>query len=103
MALREAAAERALFGVIVRVDGEAPSQGYYGAQLRPLAGSTADTLNFELVAVPPAGAEAVGSARSRELSAAVFVPNLMLKKLRTVRVSGGGAVRTLSLPPAPAQ
>src|SRR3954466_2480629 len=34
--LRQAVAERALFGVIVRVTGEAPTQGYSTAQLVPV-------------------------------------------------------------------
>ena len=44
---------------------------------------------------PPALAEAVGPERTRQLTAAVFLPNLALEDLRGVRVAGGGAVRTL--------
>ena len=49
--LRQAAAEPALHGVILRVAGEAPTQGFYSAQLRPLAGGAPDAagiLSFEL-------------------------------------------------------
>lgn len=97
--LREAAAERALHGVILRVEGEAPSQGFYGAALRP-AGSGPDAagiLTFELVAVPPVEAAPVGPARTRLVTAAVFVPNMVAEDLRGFRVSGGGSVRTLPL------
>jgi len=99
VALRQAAAERALHGVILRVAGEAPTQGYYSATLRPI-GTGADAagiLSFELVAVPPSAPEAVGPARSRTLTAAVFVPNLALKDLRGFRVAGLGSVQTLPL------
>ena len=103
--MREATVERALHGVIVRVEGEAPTQGYYSAALRPLgdgAPDAAGVVSFEFVAVPPATVAAVGPARTRQLSAAVFVPNLALKQMRAVRLSGGGAVQTLGLPAAPA-
>ena len=59
MPLRQATAEPALHGVILRVDGEAPTQGYYSARLRPIGGGAPDAagiLSFELVAVPPSGA-----------------------------------------------
>ena len=42
VALRQATLERALHGVIIRVDGEAPTQGYWGAALVPLRGGTPD-------------------------------------------------------------
>ena len=56
--LRQAAAERALHGVILRVAGEAPTQGYYAAILRPIGPGpdAAGILSFELVAVPPSDA-----------------------------------------------
>jgi hypothetical protein len=97
--LREATLERALHGVIIRVDGEAPTQGYYSAALVPLGNGpdAAGILSFELMAVPPAAPEAAGPARTRQITAAVFIPTLALKNLRGFRVSGGGAVRTLPL------
>ncbi len=99
VSLREAAAERALHGVILRVAGEAPTQGYYAAILRPIGTGpdAAGVLSFELVAVPPSTPEAVGPARSRTLTAAIFVPNLALKNLRGFRVAGNGSVQTLPL------
>jgi hypothetical protein len=96
--LRQATLERALHGVIIRVDGEAPTQGYYSAALVPLRGGAPDAagiVSFELMAVPPPGPEAIGPARTRRITAAVFIPNLALRDLRGFRVSGGGAVHTL--------
>jgi hypothetical protein len=101
VALREASLERSLHGVILRVAGEAPTWGFYTAQLRPLDGGAPDAagiVTFELVAVPPQGAEPAGPERSRLLTAAIFMPTLALKDLRGLRVSGGGTVQTLTLP-----
>jgi hypothetical protein len=96
--LREATLERALHGVIIRVDGVAPTQGYYSAALIPLRDGSPDAagiISFEFMAVPPAGPQAVGPARSRRLTAAVFIPNLALKDLNGFRVAGAGTVHTL--------
>jgi hypothetical protein len=98
--LRHATLERALHGVIIRVDGEAPTQGYYAPALVPLGAGAPDAagiLSFELLAVPPTGPEAVGPARTRHVTAAVFIPTLALKNLRAFRVSGSGTVHTLPL------
>jgi hypothetical protein len=98
--LRQAELERALHGVIVRAEGEAPTWGYHTAALRPLGGGAPDAagiLSFELVAVPPRSPEPAGAARSRLVTAAVFVPTLTTSKLSGFRVSGAGAVRTLPL------
>ena len=100
VALREATAERALHGVILRVTGEAPTQGYYSATLRPLGGGAPDAagiVSFELIAFPPAEPQAVGPARTRILTAGLFMPNLALKNLRGFRVTGAGAVQTMTL------
>lgn len=100
--LRMATAEPALHGVIVRVLAEAPMQGYSTTQLRPVGSGpdAAGVVTFELVAVPPVTPENVGPARTRQLSAAVFVPNLAMKNLRGVRVSGGGTVQTMPIRPS---
>jgi hypothetical protein len=100
VALRQTQAERALHGVILRVVGEAPTQGYYSANLRPLGGGAPDAagiLSFELVAFPPAEPQAVGPARTRVLTAGLFVPNKTLEDLRGFRVAGRGTVQTVTL------
>ena len=100
-AARRPTAERALHGVILRVAGEAPTQGFYSAALRPLGGGAPDAagiLSFELVAVPPAEPQAVGPARTRAAHRRrSSCPTLSLKDLRGFRVAGGGAVQTLPL------
>jgi hypothetical protein len=105
VAMRSAVAERSLTGVIVRVDGEAPTQGYWGAALEPVGTGAPDAsgaVSFRFVAIPPASVEAVGPARTRRLSAAVHVPNLALKNTRAVRIAGVGTAQTLPLPAPPA-
>lgn len=97
---RSAELEKALHGVIVRVAGEAPAQGYWGAALRPVNGGQPDAagvMSFEFVAVPPASVTSIGPSRTRELMAAIFVPNLALKDISGFRVSGVGSARTLPL------
>jgi hypothetical protein len=97
--LRRAEAERGLYGVIVRAEGVAPTQGYYAARLRPASRpDAAGVLGFEFVAVPPLAPEAVGPERTRVLTAAVFLPTRALDELSAVRVAGIGGVRTLPLP-----
>lgn len=100
VALRQAEVERALHGVILRVTGEAPTQGYYSATLRPIGDGAPDAagiLSFELIAYPPAEPQAVGPARTRVLTAGLFMPERALKDLRGFRVTGGGAVHTVTL------
>jgi hypothetical protein len=98
--IQQAVLERGLHGMILRVHGAAPSQGYYGAQLAPLAGGAPDAagiVSFEFVAIPPDAPQAIGPARTRALSAAVFFPTLALEDMRGVRVAGAGSAQTLPL------
>ena len=104
--MRSATAERALHGVIVRVEGEAPTQGYWGAELRPLgdgAPDAAGVVSFRFVAVPPAGVEAVGPARTRQLSAGSSSRTSRLRRPGRCGVAGLDAAETLPLPEAPAR
>jgi hypothetical protein len=100
LALREATLERALHGVIIRVDGEAPTQGYFSAALVPLNNGVPDEagiVTFEFMAVPPSTTQAIGPARSRQITAAVFLPTLALKNIRGFRLAGAGTAQTLPL------
>lgn len=98
--MRLALAERGLNGVILRAEGQAPTQGYHSAELRPLGAGAPDAAgiaSFELVAVPPAEPQAAGPERTRRLDAAVFLPDRAWGDARAIRVSGAGTVETLSL------
>ena len=102
MAIRSATTEQALYGTILRVEGLAPTWGYHSAALRPLAtGPDANGyLGFQFLAVPPAGTMPVGAPQTREIAAAIFVPNISVAKLRGLQVRGsGGQVQTVPLRP----
>jgi hypothetical protein len=99
--LREAVIDQGLYGLIVRVYGVAPTQGYYAGDLLAEGDGFPDAsgvLAYQLVAIPPDIQEAVGPERTREIEAAIFIPALALKKITSVRVTGAGNVRTLRLP-----
>ena len=98
--MQSATTEPALYGMILRVEGVAPTWGYHTATLRPLSDGPdgAGIMSFQFMAVPPGGSEPAGAPRTREISAAIFVPNISLKKLRGFRVTGvGGQVQTLPI------
>ncbi|MCB1370272.1 MAG: hypothetical protein H6896_05125 [Rhodovulum sp.] len=99
--LRDAVVDQGLYGLILRVYGVAPTQGYYAGDLLAENGGEPDAagvLAYQLVAVPPDVVEAVGPTRTREIEAALFIPALALKKVKTVRITGADQVRTLRLP-----
>src|SRR4051794_35753979 len=100
MPMRSATIEPALYDVILRVEGEAPTWGYHSASLRPLSDrpDAAGIMSFQFIGIPPSGTEPTGAPRTREISAAIFVPDLSLKKLRGLRVTGvGQQVQTLPI------
>ncbi len=102
---RTAVAERGLYGVIVRVTGEAPGWNYWGAQLRPVGKGTpeAGVLAFDFVAYPPPEpATMQGAPQTRILTAAVFIPNVTARKVKSVRLTGAGSAQTLAMPTIPA-
>jgi hypothetical protein len=97
--LRTAVLEPALHGVIVRIETEAPMQGYYGPTLVPLNDARPDPagiVTFQLVATPPDTPQAIGPARTRAMGAAAFMPTLALKNVRAIRVAGVGSAVTLT-------
>ncbi len=99
--LREASVERAFGGVILRVTGIAPTQGYFNAMLRPENGGQPDAagiMTVTLVAVPPPAPEAVGPERTRLLLAGAFLQDRDLRDIRGFRVVAGGTSQTLPLP-----
>jgi hypothetical protein len=105
--ITQARIEPALRGVIVRVDGLAPTDGYHTAQLTSLAPSpvqaladdrpTDGVIELAFLAVPPAQPERVGPVSGRVLHAAAFLPTRFLEDATSVRVRSGAAIRTLPL------
>jgi hypothetical protein len=98
--LRLATVERAAGGVILRVTGVAPTQGYFGPALVPQGPpDAAGLLTVAFLAIPPIEPQQVGPERTRLLLAAAYASDLELRGLRGFRLVSGPNVQTLSLPP----
>lgn len=96
--LASARVERFNFGVIVRVEGIAPSQGYWGAALQIATEAEASgIMPMAFTAIPPEQVEAIGPPQTRVLTAAAFVPNRAMKGVRGFQVTGAGSGETLTL------
>lgn len=83
--------ERTPGGAIVRATALPPSQGWFAAELVPTSrdrGPTDGVLSYAFRAVPPETPQRQSTPQSRELSAAVFIPNIVLDRVRAIRVTG---------------
>ncbi len=103
--MRAAALERGYGGVILRVTGVAPTQGFFDATLLVAnegAPDAAGVMTVRLVAVPPDRPEAVGPERTRLLLAGGFVQDLELRGIRAIRVVSAQDTVTLPVPARPA-
>jgi hypothetical protein len=96
--MRRVAVEPALHGVILRVDGLAPAQGYWGAALMSARSPEPGVLAYDFVARPPETVEVIGPVQTREVQAGLFLPNRHLTRVRALRVSGAGATETVPIP-----
>jgi len=97
--LTQASLQPSTTGSILVARGVAPTQGFHTAGLAPVDDGRPDAagiITFRFTAMPPAGPEAVGDARTRGLQAAAFIPTRAKKGLRGVRVTGADTSRTLS-------
>jgi hypothetical protein len=102
--LRSAELEPAVGGMILRVTGVAPTQGFFNAALVPDgdgAPDAAGVVTVRLVAVPPETPELVGPERTRLLMTAAFIDRLNLRDIRAFRVVAGQNAVTLPIPRAP--
>lgn len=99
----QSATARGLYGVIVHVSGPAPTQGYWGAALRPLSdGPDANgVLAFEFVAIPPADPANIGAPATRTMTAGAFVPTITARKVTRVQIRGSSGTQSLTLPAVP--
>lgn len=101
--VEQAVVERSLYGAILRVSGPSPTQGFWGAELRPLSEGPDEkgVLAFEFLAIPPADAENSGAPATRTMSAGAFIPTITARKTKSVQVRGTSGVQTLNLPAMP--
>lgn len=79
-------------GAIVRATGTVPTQGYFNAELVNL-GVEGGVLTLAFRAEAPAGFEATGTARSRQITAAYLIESGDLAGVRSVRVQAAENAR----------
>ena len=77
-------------GAVVRARGLPPAQGFWDADLVPLAGGrpVGGVLAYELRVAPPPVAPRVGPPASREVVTAAFVSDSVLREVAVIRVRG---------------
>ncbi|MCV6593749.1 MAG: hypothetical protein OIF48_12395 [Silicimonas sp.] len=83
--------ERTPGGAIVRATALPTSQGWFAPELvsvDPDGDPIDGVLSYAFRAVPPETPQRASTPQSRELSAAVFVPNLALNRVRVIQVTG---------------
>ena len=93
--IKSISSERTRGGTILRVVGEVPSQGYYNVALVPVEDDNPRELLFEFRASAPTFPQAGPTVRSREIYASVFVSERLEPGVRTLRVRGLDASRTV--------
>lgn len=87
--------DRTPYGALVHATGTTPTQGYYNAELVP-TGIENGTLTLAFRAQAPAGFEATGAARTRQITAAYELSVAELAGIRRIRVQGAQNSRTSS-------
>lgn len=82
--------ERMPGGAILRAAALPPTQGWWAADLVPeFDGQPVDgVLVYRFALLPPEGATRVSTPQSRELTAAVFIPDARLSQARQIIVRG---------------
>lgn len=85
----ELRAEPTRNGIILRAHGKTNVQGYYDVELRETNNGLPDEngmLTFELRGKPPQFPLAANTDRSRDIVAGVFISQIVLKSVRSLRV-----------------
>jgi len=88
----EMAIERTVSGAIIRASGVTPTQGYFNAQLMPVA-QQGGVLAYEFRVEAPTGFEAVGTEASRTITVARVLSAAELAGVQVVRVQGAQNAR----------
>ena len=87
--ISQARSEDALRGLMVLATGVAPTQGYSRAELVPQNRGIPDengVLAFRFMVQPPQDLEPAGAQRTREFTAAVFIPDADLEGISGFRI-----------------
>lgn len=88
------AVERTPGGAIIRAAALPPQQGWHHAALVAEGDAADGVLDYSFRAIPPDTPQRVSTVPSRELTAAVFVSEIDLAGIRTIRVLGATNART---------
>lgn len=83
--------ERTPGGAIVRATALPPTQGWFAPELvalTPFGEPVEGVLSYSFRAVPPETPVRASRPQSRELSAAVFISNAVLDRVRVIQVTG---------------
>ena len=75
-------------GAIVRAVSLPPTQGFWEAQLVPVATDSPTDIVYEFRLLPPPEPTAQGTQRSREIVAGASIGNVTLQGVRTITVIG---------------
>jgi hypothetical protein len=78
--------ERSPDGAIIRASGVVPALGYYDAQLVKITPEKPGQLLYQFRARPPEGSTAIGAARQRDITVAVFLTLQQLEGIREIKV-----------------
>ena len=81
-------------GAIIRATGLPQTQGWYDADLVLVETDDPSHLVFDFRLKPPVGAMPVGTARSREVTAAATVSANKLEQVRRITVQGASDARS---------
>lgn len=80
-------------GAIVRARGVTPTQGWWEAELVPLAVDETGVLVYEFRLLPPNGRTDVNTQRSREIDVAIYISDVKLEAVREIVVQGASNAR----------
>lgn len=81
-------------GAIVRARGRTPTQGWWKAELVPVAVEDSGILVYEFRLIPPVGRTDVNTPQSREVDVAIYVSDYKLEFLREIVVQGANNALT---------
>ena len=81
-------------GAIVRARGRTPTQGWWQAELVPVAIEDTGVLVYEFRLFSPAGRTDVNTPQSREVDVAIYVSDYKLEFLREIVVQGANNALT---------
>ena len=81
-------------GAIVRARGQAPTQGWWAAELVQAEAGAERALVYEFRLLPPVGPADVSTPQSREVDVAIFVSDYKLDQIGEIVVQGATNARS---------